>query len=213
MVLILTLSLSATLFIARVIFPTSKWKTKGRVRPGCLSVWSASGLVPEPCRAVELCTVAGPWAQTAEKISYSSCSISGGGLTASKTSRSICDSICTTHGFPFCLWTFASCVAIWKESSFMIRDRFGSEKKCNSIKYYLLAGSTIFTKSMFLGNINGTANKFSHWKHNCHQKCQLWSLNVSPLWKNFLLKIIFKGLQVHIISSSWLTIFTNIYCL
>lgn len=43
----------------------------------------------------------------------------------------------------------------------MIRDRFGSEKKYNNIKYYLLAGSTqIFSKkSMFLSDINDTTNK------------------------------------------------------
>lgn len=100
-----------------------------------------------PHWVVELHITAGPGVHTLE-VSYNSLSMLGGVLTTSKTSRCIRDSIFTTHGFPFCFWTFASWVAIWKESSFMIRDRFGSEKKCNSIKYYLLAGSTLIVSKI-----------------------------------------------------------------
>ena len=52
----------------------------------------------------------------------------------------------------------------------MIRDRFGSEKKCNGIKYYLLVGSTLISsKIKFLSNINGTASKV------CFARIQLTS--------------------------------------
>lgn len=148
-------------------------------------------------------------------MSYSSLSTPGGGLTTSKASRCICNSICTTHGFPFCLWTFASWVAIWKESSFMIRDRFGSEKKCNGIKYYLLVGSTLILSKI---------NVLGWHKWHCQQRllwgntivirnASFWSLNVNPLLNSFLLKVIFLGLQLHMISSSWLMAFTNNYWL
>lgn len=123
-------------------FPIFPYKYKGCIRT-MTTAWVTS---QDPNEATQVYMIASEQADTLGEISYNVLSTLTGGLTTSKTSWHICDPIVPTHGLPFWLWTFTSWVAIWKESSFMIRNRFGSEKKRNSIKYYLLAGKILILK-------------------------------------------------------------------
>lgn len=140
--LILSLTISALDQKECFKFPIFPYKYKGWIRT-MASAWVTS---QDPNEATQVYMIASEQADTLGEMSYNVLSTLTGGLTTSKTSWHICDPIVPTHGLPFWLWTFTSWVAIWKESSFMRRNRFGSEKKRNSIKYYLLAGKILILK-------------------------------------------------------------------